>query len=129
MCNYILIKWKTNSAEFDVLTAVVMKNTIFWDIMPCSPLKVSLQPCRLWVSCSDDVTLNMGRCVSPKRRLTFHGPHGVIVHKMVLFKTDSNVQYQTSVFSQQRSIIYSYVIIEDSPCYQSIRLHKPLSGM
>jgi hypothetical protein len=25
---------------FEVLTAVVMKSTIFWDIMPCSPLKV-----------------------------------------------------------------------------------------
>jgi hypothetical protein len=26
---------------FEVLTAVVMKNTIFWDITPCSPLKVN----------------------------------------------------------------------------------------
>jgi hypothetical protein len=25
---------------FDVLTAMVMKSTIFWDIRPCSPLKV-----------------------------------------------------------------------------------------
>jgi hypothetical protein len=25
---------------FDVLTAVVMKTTIFWDITPCSPLGV-----------------------------------------------------------------------------------------
>jgi hypothetical protein len=24
---------------FEVLTAVVMKSTIFWDITPCSPLK------------------------------------------------------------------------------------------
>jgi hypothetical protein len=24
---------------FEVLTVVVMKSTIFWDIMPCSPLK------------------------------------------------------------------------------------------
>jgi hypothetical protein len=27
---------------FEVLTAVVMKNTILWDITPCSPLKVNL---------------------------------------------------------------------------------------
>jgi hypothetical protein len=27
---------------FEVLTAVVMKSTIFWDITPCSPLKVKL---------------------------------------------------------------------------------------
>jgi hypothetical protein len=26
---------------FEVLTAVFMKSTIFWDIAPCSPLKVS----------------------------------------------------------------------------------------
>jgi hypothetical protein len=26
---------------FEVLTAVVMKNTIFWDITPCSPLTVN----------------------------------------------------------------------------------------
>jgi hypothetical protein len=26
---------------FEVLTAVVMKGTIFWDITPCSPLKVN----------------------------------------------------------------------------------------
>jgi hypothetical protein len=27
--------------EFEVLTAVVMKSTIFWDITPCSPLRVN----------------------------------------------------------------------------------------
>jgi hypothetical protein len=26
---------------FEVLTAVVMKSSIFWDITPCSPLKVN----------------------------------------------------------------------------------------
>jgi hypothetical protein len=26
---------------FEVLTAVVMKNTTFWDITPCSPLSVN----------------------------------------------------------------------------------------
>jgi hypothetical protein len=26
---------------FEVLTAVVMKGTIFWDITPCSPLSVN----------------------------------------------------------------------------------------
>jgi hypothetical protein len=28
-------------ARFEVLTAVVMKGTIFWDITPCSPLSVN----------------------------------------------------------------------------------------
>jgi hypothetical protein len=26
---------------FEVLTMVVMKSTVFWDIMPCNPLKVN----------------------------------------------------------------------------------------
>jgi hypothetical protein len=26
--------------EFEILTAVVMKSSIFWDIRPCSPLKI-----------------------------------------------------------------------------------------
>jgi hypothetical protein len=28
-------------AGFEVLTAVVMNSTIFWDITPCSPLRVN----------------------------------------------------------------------------------------
>jgi hypothetical protein len=28
-------------AGFEVLTAVVMKSSIFWDIMPCGPLEVN----------------------------------------------------------------------------------------
>jgi hypothetical protein len=28
-------------ARLEVLTAVVLNNTIFWDITPCSPLKVN----------------------------------------------------------------------------------------
>jgi hypothetical protein len=30
-----------NYLGFEVFTQVVMKNTVFWDIMPCSPLKVN----------------------------------------------------------------------------------------
>jgi hypothetical protein len=32
---------KLGIAGFEVLTAVVMKSTVIWDIMPCSPLKVN----------------------------------------------------------------------------------------
>jgi hypothetical protein len=35
------LKGITILAGFDVLTAVVTKSSISWDIMPCSPLKVS----------------------------------------------------------------------------------------
>jgi hypothetical protein len=31
----------SNIAGFEVLTAVALKNTIFWDIRPCSPLSVN----------------------------------------------------------------------------------------
>jgi hypothetical protein len=40
----------TNSVGFQVLTAVVMKNTLFWNITPCSPLKANRRfggTCRL----------------------------------------------------------------------------------
>jgi hypothetical protein len=30
-----------SAVGFEVLTAVVIKSTIFWDIRPCSPLKVN----------------------------------------------------------------------------------------
>jgi hypothetical protein len=30
-----------NYAEFNVLTAVVMKSSVLWDITPCSPLKAN----------------------------------------------------------------------------------------
>jgi hypothetical protein len=35
------MKQKSLYAGFEVLTAVVMKSTIFWDIMPCSLLKAN----------------------------------------------------------------------------------------
>jgi hypothetical protein len=31
-----------NLCRIEVLTAVIMKSTIFWDVTPCSPLKVNL---------------------------------------------------------------------------------------
>jgi hypothetical protein len=35
-----MISWQINSfyVGFEVLTAVVLKSTIFWDMTPCSPL-------------------------------------------------------------------------------------------
>jgi hypothetical protein len=33
--------WPNTCVRFGVLRAVVMKSTIFWDITPCSPLKVN----------------------------------------------------------------------------------------
>jgi hypothetical protein len=50
---------------FEVLTVVLMKISVFWDITPCSPLKDSHIP--------------------PKRRFTLSGPHGVISQEVELF--------------------------------------------
>jgi hypothetical protein len=54
----------------EVLTPVVMKSTVFWDTLPCGPLKV-----------------NRLRYVPPKRQLTFNGLHGVISQNIVLFRS------------------------------------------
>jgi hypothetical protein len=39
--NYLTNLMKYDIVGFEVLTAVVMKSTIFWDITPCSPLSVN----------------------------------------------------------------------------------------
>jgi hypothetical protein len=57
----LLLNWVTRIGGgyvgFEVLTAVVMNSSIFWDITPCSPLKVNRRfggTCRLhlqgWIS-------------------------------------------------------------------------------
>jgi hypothetical protein len=38
------------TVEFEVLTVVVKNSSIFWDITPCSPLKVKVgETCRLHI--------------------------------------------------------------------------------
>jgi hypothetical protein len=97
---------------FDVLTAEVMKRSIFWDIMPCSPLKVNrifggtcrfhhqgrkMSQVRNQRDCLLDTCFTLVPCLAyfrpwrwkwhlpPKRRLTFSALHGVISHKIELF--------------------------------------------
>jgi hypothetical protein len=112
--HYLLFMHKCTVCRIEVLTPVVMKSTIFWDITSCSPLSVKRcfgRSYRLhlqgrkntrarnqhesrWkgaastlVSCSLIFsTLKMERNVPPKRRLTLNRLHGVISQKMVLFK-------------------------------------------
>jgi hypothetical protein len=38
---FLMLPGNLYTAGFEVLTAVVMKSTVFWDITPCSPLKVN----------------------------------------------------------------------------------------
>jgi hypothetical protein len=56
----------------EVLTAVAMRSSVFWDMKPCSPLKVNRRfgrTCRLY---------------PPKHRMTFNGLHGVISQTTVI---------------------------------------------
>jgi hypothetical protein len=95
---------------FEVLTAVVMKTSIFWIITSCSPLRVNrrfggtchlllqresrwqaYQLCytrlllRWFLSWLIFRTLRWKRRVSPEHRLTFNGLHDVLSHKIELF--------------------------------------------
>jgi hypothetical protein len=54
-----------------------MKSSVFWDITPCSPLKIS--------RCFG----GSYRLHPPKRQLTFNGLHGVISQKIERFITTS----------------------------------------
>jgi hypothetical protein len=91
-----------------IRTAVVMKSYTFWDISPCSPLKVSRRfgetrglqlqheacnkqsaaRCRVSRSFLPWLTLQPQRWrqyVPPKHRMTFNTLHGVISQKIELF--------------------------------------------
>jgi hypothetical protein len=37
----LVTEFTGSHVRFNVITAVVVKNSIFWDIMPCSPLKIN----------------------------------------------------------------------------------------
>jgi hypothetical protein len=69
---------------------MVMKSSIFWDMTPCSPLKVKLcsVPASRWFLTWFILRpWRWKRHVLPKRRFTFKGLHCVISHKIEeLFK-------------------------------------------
>jgi hypothetical protein len=102
------------TVRFEVLTAVVMSSSIFWDITPYSPLNVNwrfgrtfrlhLQNRKIklarnqcesrWQALAPAFTFDLARLifrswrwkrnVPPKRQLTINGLHGVISQKIVL---------------------------------------------
>jgi hypothetical protein len=88
---------------FDVLTAVAMQSYTFWDITPCSLLKVnrrfggtrSRYLLGLRISHAKKKHQMGARQVPPKRRLAFNGPHGVISQKTELCRMQ-DVQAQTA---------------------------------
>jgi hypothetical protein len=85
--------------EFEVLTAVVMKNSIFWDTTPCSPLKVNRHfggTCGLHVL---GRRINHARKMNKagsKQKLIFNGLRGVTSQKpsiVLLFAVTNNQSY------------------------------------
>jgi hypothetical protein len=116
----IIEEWpKILYTGFDVLSAVVMKSIIFWDIMLCTPLRVNqyfggiyqlyLQSRALLATCFPAWLILQPWIwrwhVPPQCQLTFNGLYRVLSQKTVLFKT-------WYVF-----IIMKYV------CFQSKTLH------
>jgi hypothetical protein len=92
------------SVGYEVLTVVVMKSTIFCDMIPCSPLKANhrfgdisppFQGRRIsLLSCWFLAQLILRACrwrwyVLPKRWLTFNELHSIISQKTVLFTLPS----------------------------------------
>jgi hypothetical protein len=96
-------KSENGGGEFEILTAVVMKSSVSYEITPCSPLKSTyvseehvasifrllLAPCFMLVFYC--LTPRWSQHVSPKRRLTFNGLHGVILQEMKVFKDREHV--------------------------------------
>jgi hypothetical protein len=88
----LIISWNTNYEHFvqhEVLTSVVMKSTIFWDITLCSLLKVNRSACKLlscWYLAQHILQLWRWRWyVPPKCQLIFNALHRVISQKIVFF--------------------------------------------
>jgi hypothetical protein len=85
--------------------AVVMNISIFWDITPCNPLKISRRlggTYRLHLQGRISRACHLSRWylarliqpwrwidVPPKHRLSFNGLHGVISQKTVIFKVST----------------------------------------
>jgi hypothetical protein len=69
--------------------AVVKKSTIFWDITPCSPLRVNRRFGETWdMFLPEDGSLLCNSSLPPpERRLALNGPHGATSQKMVVFIT------------------------------------------
>jgi hypothetical protein len=71
----------TNDIEtvgLDVLTPVLMKSYNFWNITPCSPLKVKLPASYRFLAWLILQPWRGRQHVPPKHRLTFNRLHGII---------------------------------------------------
>jgi hypothetical protein len=92
---------RTKVVGFEVLTAVVMKSSIFWDVSPCSPLKVNR---RFGEHVASIFRVSSGSCLAYSSTLkveatcssetsTINGLHGVIPQKTELFRIKVVLQF------------------------------------
>jgi hypothetical protein len=87
----------------EVLIAMVTKSYIFWDITPCSPLKINqrfggkyrLHLLWRWYLARLIRPWRWRRYIPPKRRLTFNGLQCVIFHKIVLCRVHPDDEDET----------------------------------
>jgi hypothetical protein len=82
----------------EVLTAVVMKSYIFWDITPCSPLKVNLrfvEECRLHLH-GRRVNQAINQNEKQRARLSWHSnSKKTILHTLSFLHNDSQLMTET----------------------------------
>jgi hypothetical protein len=78
------------------LTPVVMKNSVYWYISPCSQLKMNLA-LLLAVSCSFFLALFFDPEDSP---LIFNGRHCIVPEKIELFSLISALLFEVISFSK-----------------------------
>jgi hypothetical protein len=80
---------------FEVLTMVVLKSSVFWDIKPCSPLKVN-HVSEEHVACISRVKKQVKQetCMklAASKALTFNELHNVLSQKIELFKHNCFLQ-------------------------------------
>jgi hypothetical protein len=129
-----------NFVGFEVLTAVVMKSSIFWDITPCtcSPLKVNrrfggtcclhLQVGKICHTRNQRIcgnkhsstwliirTWRQRRHVPAKRRSNLNGPHGVMSQKIdfsiILFMPSLNSMFTFYISSTNKSSFEEYQLL------------------
>jgi hypothetical protein len=76
--------------QFEVLTGVVMKSTIFWDITPCSPLKVNR---RFGGTCR----LHLQGCLPPAFTLVSCLVHSSILNMQANCSSENSGDFQRTI--------------------------------
>jgi hypothetical protein len=108
---------------FEVLATVVMKNSVFWDITPCSQLKVkaaSNSLSRWFLARLIPRPWRWRRHVPPKRRLTFNGLHFVISQKIELFY----IYLSCSSFFCDEPILRNLIMLNRASCKVQIVIDR-----